>query len=246
VTQSSISRWRSNYDTIKANAGGERKRQSVLEHPEMEEVLVYWINERLSRGTIVSEELIKEQARTISDLMSIPAEEQLKFSNGWVERFKNRHQLRSIVFHGEAGSVDVEAVRKERERLGPIVGAYKDKDVFNADESAIFYAMPPDRGLARENRQGTKGNKVRKFSRISSSVSMLTPCTGALEHPILLQHGWQRAFRPADYRPRVEASMLHGQTRQGLRICLPCQPEGLDDGCHLQRLVDGMGQAAVP
>jgi hypothetical protein len=164
VTQSSVSRWFKHADTIRANVDdGQRKRQAVPEFPEMEAALVYWINDGLSRGVAVSGELIKLQARVISDLLGIPAENQLKFSNGWVERFKSRHQLRSIVHHSEAGSVDVEAVRKEHERLHPIIGAYKDKNVFNADESAMFYAMPPDRGLAREKRQGTKGNKVRQF-----------------------------------------------------------------------------------
>jgi hypothetical protein len=166
VTQSSISRWRKDYAAIKTNAGdGGRKRHAVLEYPEMEAALVYWTNDFLSRGAILSTDLIKLQARKISDLIGIPAEQQLKFSNasGWIDSFKNRHQIRSVVCHGEAGSVDVEAVRKDCERLRPIIGAYKDNNIFNADKSAIFYAMPPDRGLARENRQGTKGNKVRLF-----------------------------------------------------------------------------------
>lgn len=40
--------------------------------------------------------------------------------------------------HGEAGSVDLEAVEKERQRLSAILAQYAKKDRWNFDESGLY------------------------------------------------------------------------------------------------------------
>ena len=40
--------------------------------------------------------------------------------------------------HGEAGSVDVEAIEKERERIKGIMSKFAPEDVFIFDESGLF------------------------------------------------------------------------------------------------------------
>ena len=49
-----------------------------------------------------------------------------------------RNGLKEYKQHGEAGSVDVEAVESERQRISKIVAEYPPEDCLNADESGLF------------------------------------------------------------------------------------------------------------
>ncbi len=81
------------------------------------------------RKVFVSDELIQEKARRIQMLLNqeIPAEKQihLKFSNGWLEKLKNRNHFKCSRSHGEKGNVDQTVVNKElpalREKLKNIL-----------------------------------------------------------------------------------------------------------------------------
>ena len=48
-----------------------------------------------------------------------------------------RNGLKEYKWHGEVGSVDVEAVESERQRISKIV-EYPPEDRLNADESGLF------------------------------------------------------------------------------------------------------------
>ena len=49
-----------------------------------------------------------------------------------------RNGLKEYKRHGEVGSVDVEAVESERQRILKIVAEYPPEDCLNADESGLF------------------------------------------------------------------------------------------------------------
>ena len=49
-----------------------------------------------------------------------------------------RNGLKEYKQHGKAGSVDVEAVESERQRILKIVAEYPPEDRLNADESGLF------------------------------------------------------------------------------------------------------------
>ena len=49
-----------------------------------------------------------------------------------------RNGLKEYKRHGEVGSVDVEAVESERQRILKIVAKYPPEDCLNADESGLF------------------------------------------------------------------------------------------------------------
>jgi len=63
--------------------------------------------------------------------------------------------------HGEAGSVAVDNVISAVTRLRKITDQYPLRDIFNFDETGLFYRMPPNRGLAQKQTSGLKGDKTR-------------------------------------------------------------------------------------
>ena len=62
----------------------------------------------------------------------------------WLQRFKQRN---NIVWqareHGEADSVDHNTMKKWKEGLKDICIGYNDNDIFNADETGLFYQLEP-------------------------------------------------------------------------------------------------------
>ncbi len=47
-------------------------------------------------------------------LVEIPEDNQLKLSQGWLERFKARNGLKQMKHHGEAASTEAETVEHEQ------------------------------------------------------------------------------------------------------------------------------------
>ena len=101
----------------------------------------------MGRGIILTELLIKEKAQEFAQLLEI-SEEELSFSNGWISRFKMRNHLRSFRFHGEANSAPLETLSEERNKLRSLLSMYNINDIYNADETGLFFRMAPNQTLA--------------------------------------------------------------------------------------------------
>ena len=69
-------------------------------------------------------------------------------SEGWISRFKKRHNIQFRVIAGEAGAVDQNTVDNWIKNSWPkIRTGYDDEDIFNGDECGIFYKMLPNKTL---------------------------------------------------------------------------------------------------
>ena len=109
-------------------------------------------------------------------MVGIPQDERLNLSNGWLGRYKERKGLKELKRHGEAASANAETVKNERERIQELIKrhCFELRDIFNMDETGLFYAyipnlslsftfdrqirMAPDRGLTDCEQSGIKGN----------------------------------------------------------------------------------------
>ncbi|POW11666.1 hypothetical protein PSTT_05117 [Puccinia striiformis] len=134
----------------------------TLAYPKVEAALSEWMTQAIHYGIPVSGEILKENWRDFAWLDGIPSEEWLKLSSGWLESFKNQHQICAFWMHGEAASVDITVVESEIVRMQEITKDYELKDIFNMDKTGLFYSMPPDVGLAFKATHGVKSNKTRR------------------------------------------------------------------------------------
>lgn len=98
---------------------------------------------------MVNTHLIKLQGQRLQDMLnsSLPPDQQLalQFSNGWLEKFCHRHSFKQQVVHGESGSVQQEVINQELPALRQLLQQYHPDDIFNADETGLFYNMPPNK-----------------------------------------------------------------------------------------------------
>ena len=82
-------------------------------------------------------------------------------SNGWLDAFKRRKNNSGAVLGGESTNVKEEVVADSTKRLPDICKGYKLDDIFNADDTGLFYRTLPNRSLVVK-RDACKGGKKAK------------------------------------------------------------------------------------
>ncbi|CAF4758688.1 unnamed protein product, partial [Rotaria socialis] len=103
-----------------------------------------------------------EKARQTAEQLGYTSET-FKASNGWLEKFCNRHAISFRTINGESASVDNSTVEEWTQRLSTILDGFDENDVFNADETGLCYRATPDRSLvlSKEECKGGKKSKER-------------------------------------------------------------------------------------
>ncbi|KAJ2919528.1 hypothetical protein MD484_g941, partial [Candolleomyces efflorescens] len=139
------------------------KRVRLVEQPKVNKMLELWTMITLTNGLILTGEVLRQKYHQFARMAGIPEDQWLKLSNGWLESFKARNGLKSWQRHGEAGSSKVKTITEEQLRIQKLIkeGGYTLRNIFNMDETGLFYGMPPDTGLFNCQQSGVKGNKVR-------------------------------------------------------------------------------------
>src|SRR6185369_7589410 len=89
--------------------------------------------------------ILRVKAQEFADRMSI---NDFKVSPGWVTNFKKRHNLSQFARQGEGNSAPLEDLPRFRNELQQLIQLYPVENVFNCDETALFYHMDPVKTLA--------------------------------------------------------------------------------------------------
>uniref|UniRef100_A0A3Q2YW47 HTH CENPB-type domain-containing protein n=1 Tax=Hippocampus comes TaxID=109280 RepID=A0A3Q2YW47_HIPCM len=142
-----------------------KQRSQAIE--EVEKLLLIWINEKQLAGDSVSEGIIAEKARQLhSDIIkrqpgSSSSIDDFKTSHGWFEKFKHCTGIHSVIRHGEAASSDDKAAEAYKESFLKMVEeeGYVPHQVFNADETGLFWKKMPNRTFIREEEKSVPGHK---------------------------------------------------------------------------------------
>ncbi|XP_066531040.1 tigger transposable element-derived protein 1-like [Hoplias malabaricus] len=148
------------------------KRRSNL-NDDMEELLLLWLQEKQLAGDSVRESIIREKARIIyGDLLQdMPGtsqgqgqEESFKASRGWFEKFKARTGIHSVVRHREGASADVKEAEEFVTTFAEFVDAegYVAQQVFNCDETVLFWKKMPKRTYITQEEATISGHKPMK------------------------------------------------------------------------------------
>ena len=173
MAKSTISTILKNKDQLKASevAKGSsvlsKQRPQVLE--EVEKLLLIFINEKQLSGDSLSEDAICAKAKILyedikKDPIIVPEGFDFKASRGWFEKFKKRSGIHSVVRHGEAASSDKAAADKYKVEFKQCVNAeqYVPQQVFNMDETGLFWKKMPRRTYITREEKSMSGHKPMK------------------------------------------------------------------------------------
>ncbi|CAD6889536.1 unnamed protein product [Tilletia caries] len=148
-------------DLTNAMMGEGKSRVSSAKHEHLEKCVLHWIAQILNfkdNSFALNGKLIQEKAIQFASLLDV---EEFKASDGWLSRFKKRNGLSTRVYKGEAASVAMEHIASQQVALKALLAKYKSSDVFNADETGLYWRAPPKRGLVKGESSGVKKDKSR-------------------------------------------------------------------------------------
>ena len=96
--------------------------------------------------------------------LSLPqytGQEMPKWSTGWLDGFKARYNIKRYRNFGEVGAVNQIAIEVELEELREQLRSYSNENIYNMDETGLFWKMTPDSTLATMQTPGGKHEKAR-------------------------------------------------------------------------------------
>ena len=119
IPPNTLSTWIKNSEKIKAQywgGGSERKKVRLCEYPDIEDALTTWFKAARAENIAISGPIIQAQAVKFAGALGHP---EFKGTTGWLQKFKERHDIVFRTISGEAASVRQETVDKWRNTLLP-------------------------------------------------------------------------------------------------------------------------------
>ena len=174
--------------------------------PNVEEALIIWMKNIRSQNIKInlSSYEIRAKAKSLAQKMGY---ENFKASDGYISGLKKRHNISFITEHGESSSVNHEVIENWKLQLENELIGYKPKDVYNLDETALFYKLMPNKTFAFGNETNFGGKQYK--DRIT--LSLITNADGSDRKAIMIgKYKNPRAFRnvgtlPIDYYLQTNA-----------------------------------------
>ncbi|GBO41594.1 Tigger transposable element-derived protein 4 [Araneus ventricosus] len=143
----------------------------------------------------VSGPMIEHKAKELADSLGI----EFSASNGWLDRFRMRNNITFRSLCGEAADVDPSSCEDWQERLPLLLGGYDDKDIFNMDETALFFRALPNKSMIQKSEEA-RGGKIPK-ERLT--ISFCVSAAGEKDKPL---HIW-RYQRPGCFKGISDAAL---------------------------------------
>lgn len=149
--------------TVKSNKFTRKCTLKKAELPEMEKVLYRWFINLREKNIPVSGDMIKQKALSISASLNIG---DFRASDGWLQRFKNRYGVRFLKICGEKLSSQPELIDPFKDTLRKLIRehGFNEHQIYNADETGLFWRLLPDKtyvSLAEKTAPGLKIAKQR-------------------------------------------------------------------------------------
>ena len=163
VNQSQISRIQKNRDNIidewQRNSNPDRKRKRVGKSEDVEEGLLRWFSQARAHQLPISGPLLMQKAEKLAQGLGFT---DFKATSGWLERWKTRNSIQFKKQHGEKQDADdYGAERWTQEILPGILKEYRPQDIFNADETGLYWRAIPDGTLTFKGVEAP-GSKIAK------------------------------------------------------------------------------------
>lgn len=194
------------------------KKLRLCDKGDLDTALLSWFKVKRSENVPISGPVLKVQAEKFAANLGY-----LDFvcCNGWLDRFKNRHQIVFSKISGEANSVDTSIVSSwVNDKWQLIKSGYNEEDIFNADETGLFYKLSPDKTFKFKGEKCIGG----KQSKVRLTVLLCSNSTGTEKRKLLVigKSRKPRCFSnvkklPVDYEANSKAWMTSMIFEQEIR-----------------------------
>lgn len=183
------------------------KKLKSCELKDVDECVIKWLKQCRDKNIAISGPILQEKAKQFASELK---HENFRASNGWLANFKKRHELIFRKVCGESAKVDDDVCTEWKEKLASVTEGYDPENIYNADETGLFFKCLPDKTLS------FKGDKCHggKNSKHRLTVMLGTNCTGTHKlRPLVIGKSKNpRCFKnvnelPTDYMANAKAWM---------------------------------------
>ncbi|XP_039953998.1 tigger transposable element-derived protein 6-like [Bactrocera tryoni] len=165
-----------------------------IDGKKVDEMCLDWFNKARSQNIPISGPIIQEKAREIARKLGI---KDFVASNGWLQKWRSRHNITFKYICGESAAVDMQDVQQFLDKLPSFLIGYSPRDVYNADETGLFFRALPNKTLALKNEVCRGG----KLSKERLTVLLCANMAGEKEKPLVIGKAARpRAFASIDLK----------------------------------------------
>lgn len=150
--------------TIDEGDGLNRKRARLAQDETLDTALYKWFVQTQHSGVPLSGPIISAQAEQFDRQINGDSS-QFRASSGWLWHFCKRHGISQVSIRGETRSANQISATSYPSELKELIeaGNYAPEQIYNADETGVYYKMLPDKTLAvKSQEQNGKGFKAIK------------------------------------------------------------------------------------
>lgn len=169
---SKISKTREEIRTqFESSVNPDRKRQRTGKDEDVENALSQWFTNARSRDIPLSGAVLTEKAKDLAKHLN---KDEFQPSSGWLSRWKGRNSIVYKKMHGEMKDADIPAADSWREEILPnLLEEYSPDNIYNADETGIYYRALPDGSLTfkADSARGSKKVKERITAMVACNMS---------------------------------------------------------------------------
>nr|XP_011313450.1 PREDICTED: jerky protein homolog-like [Fopius arisanus] len=163
VDRSTIWRWRrkkSSLEDFQKTNNRPRKRIRGPNNPVLDEAVWIWFTHSRLQGIPITGPFVKEKAKQLN--IKLQGSKQFVASEGWLNNWKERREIKSFGIAGEKLSADVEGALDFKIKLARILEEekYGPSQIFNADETGLNFKMLPGKTLAVSQKMISKNGLI--------------------------------------------------------------------------------------
>lgn len=191
---------------------GKLKNGRDVKFPGLDEDIENFIVDMNSKNQPVNRASIMLYARLMArkkyKMNELPEKDRIRFSDGWLTKVLHRIDAKSRKLHGEAASVDLtsENIVQQLKKIEELLKDYQPKDIYNFDETGLYYEQQPTRTICKKSTGGAKKSKNRL------TVGLLANSDGSDKgHPIVI--GSRKNPRGSTKKESLLSKMVFGADR---------------------------------
>lgn len=156
---------------LQASKSLKTKKSKAVSNVQLEDALKMFCHQAITNKVPLSGPIVQEKARSYAAEIGVVG---FQASNGWLTKFMKRNSFSFKKVCGESADVDTSiSLNYQANILPQLLTDYEANDVFNIDETALFYQCLPDKTYTYKNEKcyGGKNSKVRLTILVGSNMS---------------------------------------------------------------------------
>ncbi|XP_052255184.1 tigger transposable element-derived protein 4-like [Dreissena polymorpha] len=156
-----------------------KRPRKATEYDDLNDLVHKWFLDATGRHVNISGPLLKERALKFAAELGLAS---FKASNGWLDSFLRRHNIVFKTRTGERAEVDPVVVDDWKKRLPTICEGYQPCDIYNMDETGLFYKQSTSATFFKKGETCAGG----KMAKERITVGLCASVTGDKLPPIII------------------------------------------------------------